>query len=219
EEDWHHGHNLHLLGTVYLRLGNDKEAERLFQEAFHLKGRGSLVDRYCAPWIEYLLLRGRSEEALAVALEVEKRSSPIARLIGSALAGEALVALGRIDEAKKALKRAEAAEKRVVESAKNTPYETFAPFFVRPFLDTLAGEVALRGKNPAPGEMQFIAMADALAANPRLDAWAEGLFRLERMAADARRAGRSELAQALVERIHRIDPEFTSGAAATAAAQ
>jgi hypothetical protein len=57
-------------------------------------------------------------------------------------------------------------------------------------------------------------MADALAVNPRLDAWADGLFRLERMARDARRAGRPELAHALIERVRKIDPEFTSTALA-----
>lgn len=214
EEDWHHGHNLHLLGTVQLRLGNEAEAERLFKEAFELKGRGMLADRYAAPWIEHLILRGRFAEALQTAQEVEKRSSPVAQLIGAALAGEAYIGLDRLAEAKKALKRAETAQPKLQAMLKNTPYETFASSFSRSFLNTLASEITLRGKTPEEGERQFIAMADALAANPRLDAWADGLFRLERMAQDARRAGRPELAQALVERMKKIDPGFTSTALA-----
>jgi tetratricopeptide (TPR) repeat protein len=216
EEDWHHGHNLHLLGTVQLRLGNEAEAERLFKEAFELQGRGMLVDRYVAPWIEYLILRGRFEEALKTAQEVEKRPSPAAHLIGAALAGEAYIALDRLAEAKKALKRTEAAEPKVVASLKNTPYEAFGSSFSRSFINTLSSEIALRGKKPEEGEQQVIAMADALAINPRLDAWADGLFRLERMAQDARRAGRPELAQALIERMHKIDPGFSSTALASA---
>jgi tetratricopeptide (TPR) repeat protein len=214
EEDWHHGHNLHLLGTVQLRLGNEAEAERLFKEAFELKGRGMLTDRYVAPWIEYLILRGRFAEALETAQVVEKRSSPVARLIGAALAGEAYIGLNRLADAKKALKRAEGAEPKLQVALKNTPYETFGASFSRSFLNTLSSEIALRGKTPEEGERQFIAMADALAVNPRLDAWADGLFRLERMAQDAHRANRPALAQALVERMHKIDPGFTSTALA-----
>jgi tetratricopeptide (TPR) repeat protein len=214
EEDWHHGHNLHLLGTVQLRLGNEAEAERLFKEAFALKGRGPLADRYTAPWIEHLLLRERFEEALQLALEVERRPSPLARVIGAALAGEAYVGLGRIDDAKKALKRAETAEPKVAQALQRSPYESFASSFTQSFINTLSSEIALRGKTPEDGERQFIAMADALAVNPRLDAWADGLFRLERMARDARRTGRPELAHALIERVRKIDPEFTSTALA-----
>lgn len=216
EEDWHHGHNLHLLGTVQLRLGNEAEAERLFKEAFELKGRGMLADRYAAPWIEYLILRGRFEEALKTAQEVEKRSSPVAQLIGAALAGEAYIGLDRLVDAKKALKRAEVTEPKLRTALKNTPYETFGSSFSRAFLNTLSSEIALRGKTPEEGERQFIAMADALAVNPRLDAWADGLFRLERMAQDARSVNRPELVQGLVERMHKIDPGFTSTALAAA---
>ena len=216
EEDWHHGHNLHLLGTVQLRLGNEAEAERLFKEAYELKGRGMLADRYAAPWIEHLLLRERFAEALKIAQDVEQRPSPTARLLGAALAGEAYLGLDRLAEAKKALKRAEAAEPKVIASLKSTPYEAFGSSFSRSFINTLSSQIALRGKTPREGERQFIVMADALAANPRLDAWADGLFRLERMARDARRVGRPELAQALVERMHKIDPGFTSTALASA---
>lgn len=216
EEDWHHGHNLHLLGTVQLRLGNEAEAERLFKEAFALKGRGPLADRYTAPWIEYLLLRERFEEALQTALEVERRSSPLAQVIGATLAGEAYVGLGRMDDAKKALARAEAAEPKVAEALQRSPYESFASHLTQSFITTLSSEIALRGENPEEGEQQFLAMANALAANPRLDAWADGLFRLERMARDARRVGRPALAQALIERVRKIDPEFTSTALAAA---
>ena len=216
-EDWHHGHNLHLLGTVQLRLGNEVEAERLFREAFELEGRGLLAGNYAAPWLEYLLLRGRFEEALAAAKTVEERPFPMARLVGATLRGEALIALGRNDEAKQAHERARTAYDDLQQRAKNTPYEMFASRFVGPFLKTLEGELALRGANPAEGEAMLLQIADGLAASPLLDAWAVGLFHLQRLAADAQRAGRAELATALVERMHKIDPEFTSSVTATAA--
>jgi tetratricopeptide (TPR) repeat protein len=216
-EDWHHGHNLHLLGIVYLRLGNDAEAERLFREDFRLANRGLLAGVYSAPWLEYLLLRGRFQEALSGAQEVESRPSAAARIIGAAFGGEALLALDRLDDAKHAQERALAAYTELVSQAKNTPYEAFASRFMRSFLMPLDGELALRGENSTTGETQLTTMADELAANPRVDAWAVGLFQLQRLAADARHAGKPQLAAALVERMRRIDPEFTFSENATIA--
>jgi len=104
-----------------------------------------------------------------------------------------------------------------VSQAKNTPYEAFASRFMRSFLKPLEGELALRGENSTTGDTQLTTMADELAANPRVDAWAVGLFQLQRLAADARHAGKPQLAAALVERMRRIDPEFTFSEKATIA--
>ncbi|MEW6301300.1 MAG: hypothetical protein AB1671_26795 [Thermodesulfobacteriota bacterium] len=216
EEDWHHGHNLHLLGIVQLRLGNDQEAERLFREAFRLEGRGLLAGRSAAPWLEYLLLRGRFEEALTAARHVEGHHSPMARLVGATLGGEALIGLGRLDEAKHAQERARKAYAEFQQDARNTPYETLAPRFADSFLKTLEGELALRGENPQAGGELLLTMADGFAASPLLDAWSVGLFHLQRIAADARRAKQAELANAIVERMRKIDPDFMPGETQTA---
>jgi tetratricopeptide (TPR) repeat protein len=207
-QDWHHGHNLHLLGTVQLRLGNEAETERLFQEAFHLQDYGRRSGYYSSPWIEYLLARGRYEEALSAAQEVEKRPSAAARLIGAALQGEALVALGRIEEAQQAHARAKTAAEAYVQDARNTPYESFSSRFTEPLLKTLEGEIALHGNNPAAGEEMLVKVADGFAASPLLDAWAVGLLHLQRVTEYARQAGKTALATALIERVRKIDPEF-----------
>jgi tetratricopeptide (TPR) repeat protein len=216
EEDWHHGHNLHLLGIVHLRLGNVAEAERLFQEDFRLADRGLLAGAYGAPWVEYLLLRGRFAEALTAAQEVEGRPAAAARIVGAALGGEALLALGRLEDAQRAQERAAAAHAELVRQVQNTYYEAFAARFMRSFLNLLEGELALRGENAGAGEARLITLADELAANPRVDAWAVGLFNLQRLAADARRAGNPQLATALTERMRRIDPDFTPDETTTA---
>jgi len=208
-EDWHHGHNLHLLGIVHLRLGNVAEAARLFQEDFRLADRGLVAGAYGAPWIEYLLLRGQFAEALTAAQAVESRPSASARMVGAALGGEALLGLGRLEEAQHAQERAVTAHAELERQVKNTYYETFALRFRRSFLNLLEGELALRGENAAAGEARLLTIADELAANPRVDAWAVGLFNLQRLAADARRVGKPQLAAALVERMRRIDPHFT----------
>jgi tetratricopeptide (TPR) repeat protein len=207
-DDWHHGHNLHLLGIVHLRLGNVAEAERLFQEDFRLADRGLVGGAYGAPWVEYLLLREKFTEALAAAREVEGRPSATSRLVGAALGGEALLGLGRVEEARHAQQRALAAQAELERQVQRTYYETFAVRFRRSYLNLLEGQLALRGEGAA-GEARLLAIADELAANPRVDAWAVGLFDLQRLAGAARRAGKPELAAALAERVRRIDPDFT----------
>jgi hypothetical protein len=90
---------------------------------------------------------------------------------------------------------------------------------VRPYIDQLDTEIALRGDSPAAAEASILAVADALSANPRFDAWGEGLFRLQRIAADARRAGRTQLAADIEARMKRIDPDYLPEAAARQAAR
>jgi hypothetical protein len=68
-------------------------------------------------------------------------------------------------------------------------------------------EASLSLRNGGDGAA-LIAMADDLAANPRFDAWGEGLFRLERVARDADRAGKTQLAGEVRERMRRIDPDY-----------
>jgi hypothetical protein len=58
-------------------------------------------------------------------------------------------------------------------------------------------------------------MADRIAGSPHLDAWAEGLVWLDRNARLARALGRATLADALVERIRRIDPGYRLAAPVT----
>ena len=67
-------------------------------------------------------------------------------------------------------------------------------WFVSPYVTQLETEIALHGKDPAEAEASIRQVATELSLNPRFDAWGEGLFRLDRIAADARRAGRTALA-------------------------
>ena len=54
--------------------------------------------------------------------------------------------------------------------------------------------------------------------NPRFDAWGEGLFRLDRIAADARRVGRTRLADEIVAKMRVIDAAYVPGSVAAAGA-
>lgn len=217
EQDWHHGHNLHLMGTVERRMGRDAEAERLFKEAYDLKEREPLgAGWYATPYIEFLLGRGRFEEALAAARQLQSREFASEHYLGQALAAQALLGLGRIGEARKAGAGAASLYKKVRKEARGSPYERRVPRR-HPYAVTLEGLLALHGAKPESGEKMLLEMADELAANPRFDAWGEGLFHLERIAAEAGRAGRPGLAADLAERMHKIDPDFKIAAAAGSA--
>ena len=213
-EEWHHGHNIHLMGTVHLRLGNEGDAERLFREAFHLKVRSLRDGRFTDPWLEYLLLRGRFEEALAAAREAEKRPLALARLIGAVRAAEALIALDRIEDAEMALQRAKVVFEEFRKVTDNIIYGRLASRYDGRLLKVLEAQLALFGDNPEEGEAVLIRLADGFARSTSFDGWVTGLFRLEQLANVARRAGREKLVEALIERMNRIDPEFTSSVSA-----
>jgi hypothetical protein len=125
---------------------------------------------------------------------------------GGAVSAEALLALGRLPEAREAAARAARAhtEKATLGSQDALRFEGTVGNF-----DAQAqAELALAGSRPEDGEKALLDLADRLATNSRFDAWGEGLFRIQRMAQAADRAGRKELAQQLRERSRRIDPAF-----------
>jgi hypothetical protein len=132
----------------------------------------------------------------------------MARLVGAALAGQALLALERDDEAEQALERATDQYEALLAASTGTSVEPFASGYAQPFIKTLAAEVELRGPNDEEAEAQILAIADELARDPRIDAWASGLFQIQRLADDARRADKDELAAALRARLRTIDPSF-----------
>lgn len=207
-DDWHHVHNLQLLGYTYLRLGRLDDAEKSFRRAFDTPIRFKQYGWQHATLAEYYLLRGRPEEALAIARKLRDRT-PGARAAGAAVEGETLLALGRREEAAEAAKRARAE----FEAAKaDHGYDTrWIARFVEPFIRQLEAELALTEK---ASEDHLLKLADELAANPRFDAWGEGLFRLERIAEQAKRSGRDSLVRDIHERMRKIDPGYEPGSTA-----
>jgi tetratricopeptide (TPR) repeat protein len=210
-DDWHHVHNLQLLGYTYLRLGRFDDAEKAFRRAFDTPVRYPRYGREHATIAEYLLLRGRADEALAAARLTANRSGA-ARAAGAAAEGETLLALGRRAEALEAAKRARVA---LDDAKKIAGYDAvWLERLIAPHIRQLELEIALTEKASADSEDALRKMADELASNPRFDAWGEGLFRLERIAEQAKRAGRDALAREIQERMRRIDPDYVPGSTA-----
>ena len=209
-DDWHHQHNLQLLGYTYLRLQRIDDAERTFQRAFDTPSRLPYRGTPQASLAEFYLLRGQPDQALRVAkaLQVDTRT-PAARVVGAVVEGEALLALGRTDDAREALARS----RKSLDTAKTAlgSQSRYLDWFVSPYVTQLDTEIALHGKDPADAEASIRKVANDLSQNPRFDAWGEGLFRLDRMAADARRAGRTQLAADVEAKMKVIDWAYRPG--------
>jgi len=205
-DDWHHAHNLQLLGFTYLRLGRVAEAERTFQRLAAIPIRDPMREWQHASLAEFFLVTGRPADALAAASPMEK-ASVSARAAGSAVCAEALLALGRLPEARAAAERAAAAhaEKSKMSGQDALRFEGT----VGAFVGQAQAEVGLSGPDSSEASQQLIGLADSLASNTRFDGWGEGLFRIERMAQAAERVKQPSLAEQLRERGRRIDPAFT----------
>ena len=210
-DDWHHLHNLQLLGYTYLRLQRVSDAEKTFRRAFDTPARLPYRGTPQASLAEFYLLRGQPRDALAVAraLQVDTRT-PATRVVATAVEGEALLALGEMAEAQDAARRA----KMRLDTARGQlgAEARYLDLYVAPYIQQLETEIALHGKDPAEAEASIRKVANDLSQNPRFDAWGEGLFRLDRMASDARRAGRTTLAADVEAKMKVIDPDYVPGA-------
>jgi tetratricopeptide (TPR) repeat protein len=189
--DWHHAHNLTLLAMSYQSLGQMKSAEALFQETFSSPVYTDFLEYNRKCWPEFLLSRGRFQEALQAARELTKSEWPLARLAGHTLAGQALLGMGSLAEAKEELTLAERETERL-------PARAIAAL---PYPTALRADILLQEKNTTEGEPLAMDVAKTIAAMPGPDAWMAALFELESMAQSARNAGDWELAGFLAQQM------------------
>ncbi|HEY7864055.1 MAG TPA: tetratricopeptide repeat protein [Thermoanaerobaculia bacterium] len=210
-DDWHHIHNLQLLGWVYVRQGRYADAEKTFRRAFDTPVRMARSGFQQASLAEFYLLRGRLDDALKAARALSDRA-PVARTAGAAVEGEVLLAMGQKSQAREALARARKSYDAAIAGVTSSDAR-YVDYFLSPYIRQLEAVIGLRDGGDG---RELVAMADDLAANPRFDAWGEGLFRLERVATDADRAGKSVLAAEVRERMRKIDPDYRPQMAVTA---
>jgi tetratricopeptide (TPR) repeat protein len=206
--DWHHGHNLDLLSTAYQHQGRMRLAEQHMRESHALPAMVDYREFNLKEWPGFLLSRGRNEEALAAARGLTRGQWPTTRAVGHALAGHALAALGRRDEAFAALVAADDAYREI--PAKPVFGRMVTRGGVDPYLDGLRGELLLTGSAEERIEARVI-LKDVQArirAVPGPDAWTEALFRLEGIARSARAAGDWELAAHTAGQMREHDPKY-----------
>ena len=208
EDDWHYGHNLRLLAVVHFRLGNDKAAEKYLSELGRVDNGGHRSGYYCLPLAQYLNLRGRFEDALEHAEGCLEMTSPVAQVLGEVSAGEARLGLGKLAEAKASFSRASQAFQELSLSIDSTGSESIFLFIATLSLNSLDGQIALRDGRAEEGQAKLVAIANRLVSGRNFDSWASGLMHLEGLARDARRAGYPATAEAILQRLRRLDPGY-----------
>lgn len=199
--DWHHAHNLQLLGMSYEALGQVKAAEAAYRKAFSLPAYTDFADYNRKAWPEFLLDRGRAQEALIAAQELVNSRWAMARFAGHALAGRALLASNRVEEAKTELSLAERESEQISTSVLKSLVDGVL----------LRAEILLREKNWTQGNRLMEEVEKEIGAVPGPDAWSETLFQFEYIARIAREVDDWELAEHTARKMVEHDPSYAGG--------
>jgi len=202
EYDWHRPHNLSLLAMCYQLLGQMKVAEQLLRESFSLPAHGELAEFGHKQWPEFLLARGRAQEAFEQSQILAQSASMMARFAGHTLMGRALVALNRVDEAEKELASARDALVLVTASEADR---------LRPYSESLRAEILLAQKKSVEGVGLMKEIEDQLRASPGPDARSQALIQLDFIARRARETEEWALAELTAKEMIEQDPSYAGG--------
>jgi protein-disulfide isomerase/Tfp pilus assembly protein PilF len=202
EYDWHRPHNLTLLAMCYQLLGQMKIAEQLLRESFSLPAHGELAEFSHKQWPEFLLARGRAQEAYEQSQILTQSPSMMARFAGHTLMGRALVALNRVDEAEKELALARDALVLVTATEADR---------LRPYSETLRAEILLSQKKSAEGVALMKEIEDQLRASPGPDARSQALIQFDSIARRARETEEWALAGITAQGMIQQDPSYAGG--------
>jgi tetratricopeptide (TPR) repeat protein len=192
ELDWHRPHNLDLLATCYQHQGRMRTTEQTMRERARLRPVMAIIEFNGKAWPGFLLATGRSQEALAAANELGAGRWHSSRAVGHALAAQALLAVGRLDEARKEMDAARAQLEQVPVTSGMVGYSRG---WVEPYVDVARGELLLRTGARSEARSLLEEVQARIRAVPGPDAWMEALFRLEEIARLARELGDWELAE------------------------
>ncbi len=199
--DWHHAHNLQLLAMCYEALGQMKAAEAAFRAAYAMPTYTDFADYNRKAWPEFLLDRGRAQEALEASQELINSQWAMPRYAGHALAGRAQLALHHPEDAKSELTLAE----RETEHMNATLLKTLSDSVL------LRAEILLHdGKVEEANPLMERIVKDLVAVSGP-DAWSEALFQLEYIARVAREAGDWTLAESAAQEMKGHDPSYAGG--------
>lgn len=203
--DWHHAHNLDLLASCYQHKGQMKLAEKTMRQSAKLEVVTSYRAFNLREFPNFLIHRGRYKEALEASRDLTRSKYPQARSVGHALAGEALLWLGRVDEAKVELA---AAERELEQVPTVTLGLVPRRSFVEPWVDALRGQLLLREGKTEEARTVLKSVVQRLRATPGPDAWTQALFRLEILARSARDAGDWHLAELIAAQMLEHDAAY-----------
>ena len=204
--DWHRPHNLDLLATCHQHQGRVKKTEAVMRERGRLRPVLAGTEFNGKAWPGFLLWTGRYDEALAASRAMTEGKWISTRAVGHALAGHALLALGRAGEADAALARAETLLAEVPPGSSTVSYVSRSS--VEPYVMGLRGEVLLRRGQRAEARALLKDVQQRIRAVPGPDAWTEALFRLEEIARAARAAGDWDLAAYTADQMRDHDAAY-----------
>src|SRR5215472_5947386 len=207
--DWHHIHNLDLMSISHAFMGQMKDAEALWREAFATTASSGLWEAYQAKWPEFLLERGRPQEALLAAQELAAGRWPVGRTMGHILEGRAYVHLNQLDHADAELAAAEkeATQIEEVNPEPLLPHPRTYPAFA---LQLLKAELALRrGQQEAEPAMRDL-LLKAKEGFRNADATGS-LFLIQLTAEDCRNLKKWALAQFAAEQMLGFHANYAGG--------
>ena len=205
ELDWHHVHNLDLLATSLQHQGQMARAEATMREAVALVPPIDRVEFDQKMLPAFLLGRQRWDEALEAAGKLAEGRWHATRAAAQALRGHALLARGRVPEARSALQAAERELAGVPAAAVGI---SVARGQVQPWVDGLRGELLLRERALPEAQRVLTEVARKLREAPGPDAWIQAIFRLEAIARWAREAGAWDLAELMARQMLEHDAAY-----------
>jgi tetratricopeptide (TPR) repeat protein len=207
--DWHHIHNLDLMSISRAFMGQMKDAEALWREGFAAPPTSGLWEAYQAKWPEFLLQRGRPQEALVAARKLAAGRWPVGRTMGHLLAGRAYLRLNQIEKAhsEMAAAKQESLQIEDVDPEPLLPHPKYMPVFQTSLLNA---EMDLRsGSKDADHEMRDLLLTTKEGFR-NADATA-GLFLIQLVADDARALQHWELAHFAADQDIKFDPNYAGG--------
>jgi len=202
--DWHHPHNLDLLGGCYQHQGRLKTADRYLQEAAAFPAVTDYLEFNRKGRVGLLLAARRNDEALRAARELAEGRWTATRVAGHALAGHALLVTDRLPEAEVELRSAQ----RDLDAMVDEPGPRVRRSSVSPYVDGLRGEVLLRKGQWAEARALLEDVQTRIRAVPGPDAWTDALFRLEAIGRAAHETGDFELLEYTALQMKDHDPAY-----------
>jgi len=185
----------------YQSLGQMKLAEAAFREAFELPAYNDLAEFNRRAWPEFLLDRGRAQEALDESQDLIQGKWALGHFAGHTIAGRALLELDRMADAKHELSLAE-------QESEQIPAVILG---MLPNAGELNAEILLREKNWDRANALMNQIEDKIHMVPGPDAWCEALFELESIARVAWQVGDWDLAESTARKMVQHDPSYAGG--------
>jgi tetratricopeptide (TPR) repeat protein len=201
EYDWHYEHNLDLLGSSYWYVGRVGRASEVLKEAFALPSL-LLVQMYNKrTWPEFLIARGRYDEAAAAGTQLTTHPVGVVRALGHIVIGRARLAAGQLAVAASESNLA-LAELRAAPGGQE---------IVAPTMALLQGEFLLKSGQQARGQEVLRTLVQQISALPGPDNWVQTLFVLDAIARTAREANDWEYARWAASEMIAHDSKYAGG--------